>query len=334
MSTDYTGSPVHGAMSLVYRAPNGDEVYVPADDFGNVSNQPTDEGLGERVLARMLAVENQPDGTETPWHLSHRDDQGNVVVVPARPLERIEFNVTVTQDGSSTHCYGTDAADGSGLINQLRGPVPKTAAELYQNIERTAEQLIECGAFSASAPQPRAPVVQRYPGDDKKLPLIWMPYPDESPLIHPEDDGDLQEGNARWLRHTVDLGRGSTQHIQAPDASKRTGGKMRWSAAIITALIALVVAAALCADIFAVPWTPSPIANGDAGCIGAGGELGCVYTSESLTEFVPDLPRRMWIGPVVPVGFDCRYFGKTTALRNWAQMQCIDAQFHAGDVRP
>lgn len=65
------------------------------------------------------------------------------------------------------------------------------------------------------------------------------------------DDAILQEGNARWLRHTVEVGRGTTQHVQAPDVLKRTG-KARWSTALIGALIALVVVAALCADLFVV----------------------------------------------------------------------------------
>ena len=67
------------------------------------------------------------------------------------------------------------------------------------------------------------------------------------------DDNGLQEDDARWQRHTADPNRSTAQHVRAPDTSKPAGGKMRWSAAIITALIALVVVAALCADVFAVP---------------------------------------------------------------------------------
>lgn len=66
------------------------------------------------------------------------------------------------------------------------------------------------------------------------------------------DDAILQEGNAHWLRHTVDVGRGTTQHVRAPDVPKRIGGKARWSTALIGALIALVVVAAMCADLFVV----------------------------------------------------------------------------------
>ncbi len=55
-------------------------------------------------------------------------------------------------------------------------------------------------------------------------------------------------------------------------------------------------------------------------------------TDTELQEFVPDLPPRLWTGELVLA--DCRYSGKATAMRNYREMQCIDALFHAGDVRP
>ena len=317
------GSQVHGAMSLVHRAPNGDEVYMPedGDEVYTASNQPVDEGLGERVLAQVIAFKNQPNRAETSWYLPYRDDQGDVVLVPARPLEHIEFNVTVTPDGSSTHCYGTDAADGSGLVNKL------TPAS-YPSEAETALLAAACAGSPGAE--------HLLPNDIGRLLVLY----DERGLSAIDDDSDLQEGNARWLRHTVEVGGGATQHIQVPATPKAAGGKMRWSSAVVAALIALVVMAALCADIFAVPYT-APVATIDdlyvkwSKCPADTyllADVGCM-PAESLTEFVPDLPRRIWIGPVVPVGWDCRYFGKATAARNWVENQCIDAQFHAGDAR-
>lgn len=166
------GSPVHGAMGLVHRAPNG---------------------------------------------LCSPGDYSVSLVEPV--VEHVVFNVTMTRDGSSTHCYGIDAADGSGLINELTPASCPSEAE---------------AALMAAACAGGPGAEHLLPDDIGRLLVLY----DERGRSAIDCDGDPQEGNARWLRHT----------------SKPTGGKMRWSAAAITsALIALVVVAALCADIFVVP---------------------------------------------------------------------------------
>lgn len=98
----YIGSQVHGAMTLVHRAPNDDEVFMPDEDAMAESDAEgmTPPGFASRPATIICTADDEADGAYcADWTKGGLiDDEGNAVFQSAPMFKHIKFDVTVAPE--------------------------------------------------------------------------------------------------------------------------------------------------------------------------------------------------------------------------------------------